>query len=260
MLVAEINETENVAYVRLAGIIDEDNGLADLTRKLTKPIVIINTADVDRINSCGVRDWVTWLNEIEKKKKEPCLVECSPAIMTQVNLVNNFVGSGTILSFYAPYFCSACNTDKMLLIDVEQAPEGAPFRAPTCRCDQCDHQMEFDDIETSYFAFLTTIRRKKIDRYVTETIRRFSSDRDSRLRARTASVAATNTGLHAQQNSTPSQTGSSPFKGMLSESVTFTPAKPQTAPAASTNKLLFVIVGLLVAAIGLLAYVILRTG
>ena len=29
-----------------------------------------------------------------------------------------------------------------------------PFKAPTCRCDECDGPMDFDDMEDSYFAFL----------------------------------------------------------------------------------------------------------
>ncbi len=266
-LVCDITETERMAYVRLAGVIDEDNGLAELVKRINRPTVVIDTADVDRINSCGVRDWVTWLGELEKAGAEPFLVECSPAIMTQVNLVNNFIGSGTIKTFYAPYFCAACNTDKMLLIDVDEALQAQPFRPPTCRCDQCDHTMEFDDIESSYFAFLATTRKKGLAADVRDALRRFSKGSDAKLRDRTAAAApvATAPGTSGSSASgaafTPTSPSSKSLKNILGEgSYSFTPAKPYTPASSSapTNRILFLIIGLLVVAIGLLAYVILR--
>jgi anti-anti-sigma regulatory factor len=269
-LVCDINETERMTYIRLSGVIDEDNDLSEIAKRVAKPIVVINTADVDRINSCGVRDWVTWLAELAKKGAEPYLVECSPAIMTQVNLVNNFVGTGTIKSFYAPYFCSACDTDKMLLIDVDEALQSQPFRPPTCRCDQCDHTMEFDDIESSYFAFLATTRKKALAAEVQDAIRRFSKGADGKLRDRSAAAVPVVTGAGSTSASggssvsvTPTTPSSKYLKSMLSDSsVTFTPSKrfaPPESPSSPTNKILFVIIGLLVVAIGLLAFVILRS-
>src|SRR5512145_321247 len=127
-LTCDVSESAGVAYVRLAGVIDEDNGLAEITKQVKQGLVVINTEGVDRINSCGVRDWVTWLGDLDKHGAEPILVACSPAIMTQVNLVNNFVGLGTIRSFYAPYYCQVCNADKMLLIDAEEAAQLQPYR------------------------------------------------------------------------------------------------------------------------------------
>ncbi len=266
-LVVDVSEKEDTTYVRLSGIINEDNDLAEFTKKINKRQVIINTADVDRINSCGVRDWVTWLNELEKKNADIFLVECSPAIMTQVNLVNNFVGSGSIVSFYAPYFCAACDTDKMLLIETEEAQKQMPFRPPACRCNQCDHTMEFDDIENSYFAFLSTLKKKNVTPEVTATIKQFSDESNSsgKLRARTSSIPiqTSPSGNSATTSNTVQTTPTTPsymdLKGLLSESVSFPPPQYTTSePSSSTNKILFFIIGLLVVAIGLLGYVVIR--
>jgi anti-anti-sigma regulatory factor len=255
-----IEETEAMAYVRLAGVIDEDNGLNELTKRIKKPTVVINTADVERINSCGVRDWVTWLGELTRGGAETILAECSPAIMTQVNLVNNFVGAGTIKSFYAPYFCSSCNTDKMLLVEVDEALETQPFRPPTCRCDQCDHTMEFDDIESSYFAFLGSMTRDRISPEVKAAIRGFAKDPKLRERA-TASTAAASIPSSVVSRHTPTAPSSKILRSILSESsVSFSPARTfPSPPASSTNKILIAIIVLLVVAIGLLAFVILRS-
>ncbi len=263
-LVVDVKETDEIAYVRLSGIIDEDNDLAEITQRLTKNAVVINTADVDRINSCGVRDWVNWLGDLEKTGDKCYFAECSPAIMAQVNLVNNFVGTGQILSFYAPYFCSACDTDKMLLIEVGQALKSVPFSAPTCRCDQCDHTMEFDDIESSYFAFLTTVSSEQLNAGLAEAIKKYSTDADGKLRARSSSMPVVASGT------TPSGSGSFPslattpsskdLKGLLTDSISMDHVKytqPESNPA--TNKILYLIIGLLALAIGLLGYVVIRS-
>lgn len=262
-LVVDVNETDDLSYVRLSGIIDEDNDLAEVTQRISKNLVVINTADVDRINSCGVRDWVNWLGELEKKGGKCFFAECSPAIMAQVNLVNNFVGSGQIISFYSPYFCSACDTDKMLLIAVNEALQSMPFRAPTCRCDQCDHTMEFDDIESSYFAFLSNVKNAPLEAALVEGIKRFSTDMDGKLRARSSSMPVVPSTSSSASGSFPSL-GTTPssrdLKGLLTDSISLEQVK-YTAPKASssTNKILYLIIGLLAIAIGLLGYVVIRS-
>ena len=87
------------------------------------------------------------------------LVSCSPAIVAQINLVHNFTGSGVVKSFYVPYFCPDCDEEKVLLVDAsDMGPP--PHEPPTCRCDECDLVMDFDDMADSYFAFLSN--QKKI--------------------------------------------------------------------------------------------------
>ena len=86
------------------------------------------------------------------------LVECSPAIVAQINLVNNFTGTGVVKSFYVPYFCPECDEEKVLLVEAsDMGPP--PHEPPTCRCDECDLVMDFDDMPDSYFAFLSNQRK-----------------------------------------------------------------------------------------------------
>nr|HEX4312934.1 hypothetical protein [Kofleriaceae bacterium] len=139
-------------------MIDEDNELNDLVDRVPRGEVFIDLGEIERINSCGVRDWVNWLGKLEKVGSSAVLVECSPAIVAQINLVNNFTGSGVVKSFYVPYFCPECDEEKVLL--VEAADMGPPpHEPPTCRCDECDLVMDFDDMPDSYFAFLANQRR-----------------------------------------------------------------------------------------------------
>ncbi|MCB9557839.1 MAG: hypothetical protein H6707_17135 [Deltaproteobacteria bacterium] len=262
----EIQELEEATLVKMSGVIDEDNELAQTVDRIKGPTVLVNAADVERINSCGIRDWVTWLGTIEDKAPTLYFLGCSPAIMTQVNLVNNFTGHGRIFNFYAPYFCSNCESDKMLLIDISTALRSKPFAAPTCRCNSCDHTMEFDDIESSYFAFLNTTEDASVDPKLSAVMTEITQSEQQQLRTRSMSMPmpSLSTSSFPSMPTTPS---SKDLQGLLTEVSELSPggvssvdAMPAGARAGgSKNILLYLIVGLLVAAVGLLAYAVLRT-
>ena len=155
---SSIQHRADVSYVKLGGVIDEDNELADLADKIPVGTAVIDLGEIERINSCGVRDWVNWLSKLETNGTRSVLVECSPAIVAQINLVNNFTGNGVVKSFYVPYFCPECDEEKVLL--VESSDMGPPpHEPPTCRCDECDLVMDFDDMPDAYFAFLSNQRK-----------------------------------------------------------------------------------------------------
>jgi len=114
------------------------------------------------------------------------LVECSPAIVAQINLVNNFTGQGVVKSFYAPYFCPNCDLEKVLLVETRDLYSITPFKAPSCRCDECDGPMDFDDMEESYFAFLGNAKKIVTDARVDSVINEFTpTDGERKVRPRT---------------------------------------------------------------------------
>src|SRR5262244_1425848 len=130
---ASVQAREDVTFVKLAGVIDEDNELQSLSDRLGAGTAVIDVSEIERINSCGVRDWVNWLSKAEKNGAKVVLVECSPAIVAQINLVNNFTGAGVVKSFFAPYFCPACDLEKVLLVEAQEMVGQEPPKAPTCR-------------------------------------------------------------------------------------------------------------------------------
>jgi anti-anti-sigma regulatory factor len=155
---ASVQHRGDVSYVKLGGVIDEDNQLSELVERIPQGTAVIDLGEIERINSCGVRDWVNWLSKLESNGTSSVLVECSPAIVAQINLVNNFTGSGVVKSFYVPYFCPECDEEKVLLVEAgDMGPP--PHEPPTCRCDECDLVMDFDDMPDSYFAFLSNQRK-----------------------------------------------------------------------------------------------------
>lgn len=171
---ASVHHRDEVSYVKLGGVIDEDNELTSLTDKIPAGTAVIDLGEIERINSCGVRDWVNWLGKLEAQHTRAVLVECSPAIVAQINLVNNFTGSGVVKSFYVPYFCPDCDEEKVLLVDAaDMGPP--PHEPPTCRCDECDLVMDFDDMADSYFAFLSNQKKIAEPEKVNGVIKEFAA-------------------------------------------------------------------------------------
>lgn len=286
-----IQQRGDVSYVKLGGVIDEDNELGELVDKIPNGTAVIDLGEIERINSCGVRDWVNWLSKLETNGTRSVLVECSPAIVAQINLVNNFTGSGVVKSFYVPYFCPECDEEKVLLVEAsDMGPP--PHEPPTCRCDECDLVMDFDDMPDSYFAFLSNQRKlaepDKINGAIAGARGSNAPEPSKKVKSRASqpnlqqggkpsvpslpSIQRTSTQPAKTTSSGPQQmiqqmraSGSRP-PGMQQKP----PSSPQlaamsmrmqqnppTLAAPRSNALVFVLVGILVAAIAVLGYLVL---
>jgi anti-anti-sigma regulatory factor len=288
----------DVSYVKLGGVIDEDNELGELVDKIPNGTAVIDLGEIERINSCGVRDWVNWLSKLESNGTRSVLVECSPAIVAQINLVNNFTGSGVVKSFYVPYFCPECDEEKVLLVEAsDMGPP--PHEPPTCRCDECDLVMDFDDMPDSYFAFLSNQRKlaepDKINGAMKDLARGSDAPQTgkSKVKSRASQPQLGQPGSKPSVPSLPSiqRTSTQPAKSPSSSGANKIPSKPPSNPgkppsrpqlgakppsspqlaglsmrmqanppmAASgrSNALVFTLVGILVAAIVVLAYLVL---
>ena len=286
-----IQHRGDVSYVKLSGVIDEDNELGELVDKIPTGTAVIDLGEIERINSCGVRDWVNWLNRLETNGTRSVLVECSPAIVAQINLVNNFTGSGVVKSFYVPYFCPECDEEKVLLVEASDMGS-APHEPPTCRCDECDLVMDFDDMPDSYFVLLSNQKKlaepDKINGAVRD-LRDAGGDAKSKVKSRQSQPAIPAPGkpsvpslpsIQRQSTQAPAHTAPSPSKPpsrpMMSSKQPSAPPGSLSAMRMSANQgmglantggapvvtgrsnaLVYVLIAVLVAAIGVLAYVVL---
>ena len=80
---------------------------------------------------------------------------CSPAIVTQLNMIYNFRGGAKVRSFLAPYICTRCDREEDKLIDVRQHfPGGDYAQMPRFTCDVCQSVLEFDEVIDTYLGFL----------------------------------------------------------------------------------------------------------
>jgi hypothetical protein len=142
--------TADEAHIELVGVIDEDV-VFDKIQNLKMNHYIFDFNKVSMINSCGIREWIKYLQELEGAQIK--YLNCPQIIIEQVNMVHGFIRKGILVeSFYAPYFCTECDTDKKILL---KNSEVLQFKAPVKQCNTCKNDLEFDAIEKQYFSFLS---------------------------------------------------------------------------------------------------------
>src|SRR5262249_36086861 len=143
----QIDSDASVARVRMQGEITETADFAPILSE-HRPKVVLDLAEVQRINSCGVREWINFMNALSKAGSEIVLEKCSVPIVNQLNMISNFKGTGAVTSVFAPYFCDSCNKDHMRLLEV--APGIKEKILEPVMCPTCSNPMEFDDLLDSF--------------------------------------------------------------------------------------------------------------
>lgn len=136
----------------LSGVINEN---ADLTflAKLEPGTNVINTREVERINSCGVREWISALKSVPEGATIKYR-ECSAAFLDQINMISNFLGNGTVESLFIPYLCESCGAKKDSLIELEVCFSDDELELPELACTSCEDEMELADDPEQLFSFL----------------------------------------------------------------------------------------------------------
>jgi anti-anti-sigma regulatory factor len=140
--------------VIFAGEIDENADFGALVVRPKGPL-IFDLSAVRRINSCGVREWVSFLRALAAAGvTDLTFVACSPAIVTQLNMIYNFRGAAKVRSFLAPYVCPRCDADEEKLLEVAVCFPGRRRQVPAFACARCAAAMELDELPERYFSFL----------------------------------------------------------------------------------------------------------
>ncbi len=132
--------------IALAGDVTEDADWDKLVSQIDAPQVVFDLADVKRINSCGVRDWLRMMRLLESKGVALVLDRCSVPIVHSLTMIGGFEGHGHVRSLFVPYYCGVCNTDSRRLHQVASGGDvldGEP-------CPKCRNVMEFDDLPELY--------------------------------------------------------------------------------------------------------------
>src|SRR5262245_33231983 len=152
-LVFEAAEQGSVVMAQLAGMINEDNALDERLTAIKGKGVLIDLANIERINSCGVRDWIRFAQRLEAAGNALYLLRCSPVVVAQLNMVRNFCGErGHVVSFQAPYFCPNCDEERTETFESSKLNTNTNTE-PAADCPTCGSRMEFDDLPDLYFAF-----------------------------------------------------------------------------------------------------------
>jgi DNA-directed RNA polymerase subunit RPC12/RpoP/anti-anti-sigma regulatory factor len=137
--------------VELIGAIDEDADFKELSGLEQKQITF-DFRQVNMINSCGIREWIRFL-ELLPNKSSITYSNCPQIIIEQINMVHGFFKKGAVIeSLYAPYFCESCGKEAKVHLQTEQIKNK---KAPKVDCPHCGHEnAEFDALEAQYFSFL----------------------------------------------------------------------------------------------------------
>lgn len=142
----------NVLVVRLAGSIEESVNFDQLIGP-PAPEMHINCKEVPRINSVGVKAWIKYFGTAQSKGTRLKFLECSTAIVEQINLISNFVCGGVVESIYVPFSCTGCKSELVGLFKTEDLKK-LQLKLPDLKCSKCGGKAVFDDIPEEYFGFL----------------------------------------------------------------------------------------------------------
>ncbi|MEN9796445.1 MAG: hypothetical protein RL653_141, partial [Pseudomonadota bacterium] len=151
--VVEVDRSEDVTVVRVRGKLSETFKGREVSALAGKKL-LFDLADVERITSFGVREWLQMLSELEPKGSELYFARCSEAVVNQLGMIRRFAGGGKILSFFAPYLCARCGAQFSTLLDCQH--DAAALKAqefPAVDCPSCATSSQFDDDARSYLSF-----------------------------------------------------------------------------------------------------------
>ena len=117
--------------------------------------LLIDLSGITLVSSVGIREWVI-LIKLWSEKYKIIYEKCSICFVDQINMVPDCLGAAKMRSCYAPFFCSACDAEKICLIDIASHKLALMQQEiPTFYCDCCNAApLEFDALEESYFSFM----------------------------------------------------------------------------------------------------------
>ncbi|MDB4968940.1 MAG: Serine/threonine kinase family protein [Myxococcales bacterium] len=145
----------NITLLKLAGTIDEQFDGKKIASGVKGGVLILELADIERISSFGIREWVDFITAVSSKVQGLWFVECAPKVVDQFNMVANFGGTGALVSFYAPYRCDYCDDDRRRLVQVAQEwEELRTGKLPERICESCGNAEYFDEDPLTFFSFL----------------------------------------------------------------------------------------------------------
>ncbi|HET6612863.1 MAG TPA: hypothetical protein VFG83_12775 [Kofleriaceae bacterium] len=193
-----------IQCLRFAGTIDEAFEGKKLASTVRADTLILDLGDVNKISSFGLREWTDFIKAVERNIKQIYIVECTPKVVDQLNMVKNFAGRGLVYSFYAPYRCDDCDTDRTVLFQVDRDEEAIKsMRPPERPCGTCGHPEYLDEDPASFFSYLATQPHFELSPLVAgflETNLKYSvSDSPRRLQVE-KHIEGQNTYLHLSGN------------------------------------------------------------
>lgn len=150
-----IEKKSDQDVVSFTGVIDEEAGalLTPLIERIG-PKCLFNFDHLTSINSCGIRDFVKFMQALQKDR-EVFFENCPDFFIDSINMIPQLRGKAKIKSVYRAYQCDSCNVSKtkLLVADKDFSSEGS--RDVEVKCDKCAESMEPLEDDDEYFVFLS---------------------------------------------------------------------------------------------------------
>lgn len=146
------NISKNGNCIFFSGAINEDSDFSVLDN-LEETNIIFDLDKVVSINSCGIREWIKFQNNLPANL-QITYTNCPQVVVEQMNIIKGFIKDGGVIeSFYAPYYNETKDEEKIVLIKPDQVVDN---KAPEIK-DEDGNLLEFDDIPSQYFNFLKNL-------------------------------------------------------------------------------------------------------
>ncbi len=163
LTVEKVSEGQ-IACLKFHGTLDETFDGKKLGATVRAQTLIIDLGSVVKISSFGLREWSDFMRGVEKSAKSIYLIECTPKVVDQFNMVANFAGKGLVYSFYAPYRCDYCDIDRQVLFQVDRDREPIKsMRPPEQPCETCGNPEYLDEDPATFFSYLAKQPEVEID-------------------------------------------------------------------------------------------------
>src|SRR5215510_14119149 len=119
-LVIEKFADGGVACIKFIGTIDESFEGGKLGMTAAADTLVLDLGGVKKISSFGIREWVDFVTTAARHARSLILIECTPKVVDQLNMVANFTGGGRVFSFYAFFFNDSATTEHRVLLQVDR--------------------------------------------------------------------------------------------------------------------------------------------
>ncbi|MEO8698525.1 MAG: hypothetical protein ABI867_00745 [Kofleriaceae bacterium] len=144
-----------IACLKFTGMIDEQFEGKKLGATAAGDVLVIDLGNVKKISSFGIREWVDFVGTAAKQVRSVVLIECSPKVVDQLNMVANFTGGGRVFSFYAPFRCDYCDSEHRVLLQIDKDHETIKTMKLAERpCPSCREGMYFDEDGATFFSYI----------------------------------------------------------------------------------------------------------
>lgn len=148
----KLSPEQKVTY-ECSGIIDEGVNFLLLEGIDALSEFSLDLYGIKRINSVGIKKWITFFEKFQKKNVKMSFVRVAPAIVEQLVNISNFSCGADILSVVLPFHCKACSQSNFL-VKTKAELTNVDLDHTNWNCQSCNKaELEFDDLPDEYLRF-----------------------------------------------------------------------------------------------------------